>query len=284
MNSIFHALILTDLDNTLYNWLDYFAPSFRAMVHALCKKIGISEEALIEDFKRIYREKRFIEYSFSVQELGICRGRSKEEIGNLIRVAKGAFSRVRRKRLQLYPGVEETLLWAHKKKIPVIGVTNTSVFQGERRLCRLRIDGLFYGLAGWEGHDVPEEYEEKEYSSKILRKWFLRFDELKPSAKGYLRILKELKVPPKVVYIVGDSLERDVVPALQIGANAIWAKYGQEVEPKNFQTLCLITYRDQEKNSNMYEKAPTIPTVTINNFGELQQIIKLPPGFLPGFN
>jgi len=83
---------------------------------------------------------------------------------------------------------------------------------------------------------------------------------------------------------VGNSLERDITPALQIGANAIWAKYSQEVDPKNFQTLRSITYWDQERISSICEETLVIPTFTINNFRELQQIIKLPQRLLPGFD
>ena len=96
------VLIITDLDNTLYNWVDYFAPSFRGMVHALSKKSGVEEDLLIQEFRHVYNRHRSIEYSFSVQELNVFKDKSSEEIQELIKTAKGAFSRVRGKKLELY--------------------------------------------------------------------------------------------------------------------------------------------------------------------------------------
>ncbi|GAB3020455.1 HAD family hydrolase [Bowmanella dokdonensis] len=44
----------------------------------------------------------------------------------------------------------------------------------------------------------------------------------KGSADFYLEIVHRLQVPPQQVTMVGDSLEKDILPALEAGLQAIW--------------------------------------------------------------
>ncbi|MCL4299776.1 MAG: HAD family hydrolase [Anaerolineae bacterium] len=286
-------IILTDLDNTIYNWVDYFAPSFRGMVHALSKRTGIAEDNIIANFKRVYGQEETLEYAFSVQKLEMCRGKSEDEIKELVRVAKGAFSRVRGKNLKPYPNVKETLVAFKKENIPIIGVTNAPIFQAERRLRQLRLDGLFYGLVGWQGRDVPEDYpwtkeikqraEQGKYPTRITEKWSLTPDKLKPNSFGYLKVIEKLGVDIEQVYCVGDSLHKDIKPALELGAIGIWARYGQSYKPENFETLLAITYWSQERISAVYEEKVVTPTFIIDDFSELRDIVRGPQLYLPGF-
>lgn len=284
--------ILSDLDNTIYNWVDYFAPSFRGMVHALSKRTGIVEDDIVADFKGVYEQAGSLEYAFSVQELEMARSMSEDEVKDLVRIAKGAFSRVRRKNLKPYPNVQQTLNALKRENIPVIGVTNAPIFHAERRLKQLRLDGLFYGLAGWRGHDIPEDHtwtqkikeraEQGKYDTRIMRKWSLSKTELKPSSRGYLRVIEDLNLDVKHTICVGDSLYKDVKPALELDAIGVWAKYGRNFDAKNFETLLLITNWTEENISTVYDETTVVPTFIIGAFSELREIASLQP-YLPGF-
>jgi len=255
-----------------------------AMVHMLSENTGISEDEIIDDFKRVYGEKGSLEYSFSVQELEMCRNMPTEQVRTLVLWSKDAFSRVRREKLKPYDGVKETLTWAAKQGIKVIGITNSPLFQAKRRLKHLYLDSLFFGLAGWEGHHVPDNYyltrrikqleKEGKYSSRLQRAWSLSTEELKPSPIAYLRIINDLNTSHKITYVIGDSLFKDIAPALEIGAVGIWAKYGEQFDPNNFQTLLRITNWSPEKVSAVYRKDTVTPTFVVNAFSELQKIIQ----------
>ena len=41
--------VITDLDNTLYDWVAYFIPAFRAMIKALVELTGVPETRLLDD-------------------------------------------------------------------------------------------------------------------------------------------------------------------------------------------------------------------------------------------
>ena len=45
------AVLLADIDNTLYDWPSFFAPSFRAMIHALSRELDVSEDQLYDESK-----------------------------------------------------------------------------------------------------------------------------------------------------------------------------------------------------------------------------------------
>jgi len=276
-------IIITDLDNTVYNWVDYFAPSFRAMVHAIARQTKIGEEDILADFKNVYEKHGSLEYSFSVQELDLVKHMNPEDVRELIRIAKAAFSVTRQKHLAPYPGVKETLVWARKNGVRVIGVTNAPIFQARQRLRRLNIDIFFYGLAGWEGHqiredewteDIRKQVEDGGYAARIEKLWPLKHDDLKPNPVGYLMIIDTLKVSHKNTYVIGDSLAKDVAPAIDIGAVGIWAKYGLDFDKKNFDTLLKITHWDSNKVASVYNERLTNPNHTVSSFAELSSIVK----------
>lgn len=275
-------LLITDLDNTIYNWVDYYAASFRGMLHALSRTMKVPEQELIEDFRNVFKQHGTVEYSFSIQELDHCNGLNQKEIEELVRIGKGAFKIVRDANLKPYSDVVQTLQWANLNKVLVVGVTNAPVFHGKMRLKQLHLDKYFWGLAGWEGNDVPDDSYTKDirekrdsdgYKTHISKFWFLHREELKPSPLGYLRVINDVKTSHKVTYIIGDSLTKDIQPALQIGAVGIWAEYGMHFDKKNFETLLKITHWDNDKVREAYNNDIILPNYTINNYSELMDII-----------
>ena len=64
-------LLITDLDNTLYNFIDFYAPAFRGMLHALSKKLNIDEDILKEEYRKVYSIRGSLEYAFSIQEIDL---------------------------------------------------------------------------------------------------------------------------------------------------------------------------------------------------------------------
>jgi len=277
------TLLITDLDNTLYNWVDYFAPSFRGMAKVLSREMGVPIDVLLEDFKKVFAYRGSLEYSFAVQELDICKKFRSEEVKNFVDIAKTVFSMIRQKNLKPYDDVENTLKWATNSGVLIVGVTNAPVFHAEMRLKQLRIDKYFVGLAGWEGNEIPQdEYTQKihqkfetgKYNSRINRMWSLPKEELKPNPFAYLRIIYELGISHKTTYVIGDSIGKDLEPAIKIGAIGIWAKYGTEFRRENFETLLKITNWSEEKIKNTYEARTKEPHFVVNSFSEIRKIVK----------
>lgn len=271
-------VILADLDNTIYNWVDYFAPCFRAMVHAISAKTGIDESVIVGQFQKVFARYGSVEYPFSVQRLDICQSMSQERVNVLAQAARVAFGQTRRKRLVVYPGVRETLLWARANNIAVIAVSNAPWYLGWRRLWRLGLKGLFAGIAAAPGFKiedddlVAETARLKQTGFAPPLKWETPEEELKPSPSMYLAVMQALKLDASRTWIIGDSLVKDIRPALAIGAVGIWARYGTTYEARNFETLLSITHWSEEKIRAVYDEK-VVPTFTVDSFSELMRIV-----------
>jgi len=280
-----NSILITDLDNTLYNWVDYFAPSFRGMVHALSREMNLNEETLISGFREVYKKHGTLEYSFSIQELPFINNYSNEEVLKFVELGKKVFKRVRDKNLVPYEGVKETLEILHNNGVLIIAVTNAPRYQGEARLKQLKLDKYFHGIGGWEGNIIPDNIHTKKilenvgqgyYDSKYIKKrWSFIKEEMKPNPCGYLTILSSILVSHKTTYVVGDSITKDLQPGNEIGAKCIWAKYGTKFKEKNFKTLLEITHWGEEKIDMTYNQKKIDPDYVIDSFSELKDIIKM---------
>src|SRR6185503_16625163 len=107
-------LLITDLDNTLYDWEAFFIPSFIAMLDQVEKISGINRDLLESSFRRVYQHHRTTEYAFVLQEADALRlvdaHLTPDQIFAKYDSAVHAFRSERKRTLRLYPGVRETLL------------------------------------------------------------------------------------------------------------------------------------------------------------------------------
>lgn len=62
-------LLITDLDNTLYDWVTFFSAAFRSMVGELNKLLDVPEETILSEFKTIHQRYGNSEQPFAVLEL-----------------------------------------------------------------------------------------------------------------------------------------------------------------------------------------------------------------------
>ena len=65
----------------------------------------------------------------------------------------------------------------------------------------------------------------------------------------------------------------DIVPAIEIGARSVWAKYGTSFEKKNFETLMTINCWEDAEVRKQYGEHGITPEFTIQHIAELREII-----------
>lgn len=279
------SIIISDIDNTLYNFVNYFAPCFRAMVHALSKSTKISETTLTAAFRQVYANHGSVEYRYAIEELHLFRAHPRDELEKLINLGRVAFSRTARHRLTPYPGVTDGLSWARAAGIPVIGFTNAPLRYALWRLGQLGLSSYFTSIAAFEGHKEPRHIADnntdqsldelsQRYRSPIKRRIVLKEHELKPSPAGYKAILAAEHNKFDETYVIGDSQAKDLAPAMELGAIGIWAKYGTEFDSENMDTLLQITPWTESKIRQAYDMDKQIePDFTIEAFEEIQTFI-----------
>lgn len=279
------SILLADIDNTLYDWPSFFAPSFRAMVHVLSRELALPEERLYEEFRSVFARHGSLEYAFVVQELESVRSERDERIRHLVGQARGAFNRVRDKHLTPYPGVRETLEWLRRQDVIVIGVTNSPLYRAQHRLFDLKLDGLLDGLIAWEGYEtssndfsnkgfVPKGYTRIQSRLNKERIWTVVAEECKPSPEHYSRVLDILNLDPTDAWAIGDSKAKDLEPAAKLGIRTIWARYGADLDPENpdanLATLLRITHWSPSHIHTTYNKVDFIPDAIVDTFAEIR--------------
>lgn len=290
-----HKVLITDLDDTLYSWVDFFSPCFRAMVHVISQNTGMDEDTIIADFKKVYSHHRSLEYTYVVQELELVKNLTFTEKDKLVSLAHHVFGVTRRKHLKSYGTVKETFDWLLKSHIQIIAFSNAPIHVARGRLKLLGLWKYLEGLIAYEGYHVPtfdtsneylksnlnlktKTWEESEEISESKNIWKLKEEELKPSPTGYIKILDELGISPEEMCIVGDSLYKDIAPAKELGISTVHVNYKNTypVNKKNLDTLFQVTHWSGEKIEKVYEENSLQADFEITKFEELKNILKPP--------
>lgn len=230
------------MDNTLYSWVNYIVPAVEEMVEAVCRATGFPKLKVVQSLKSVYAKYESNEYPFALQESTLFREHF-PDFGSfdklVIQPARSAFAGARRRYLEPFPGVLETLRGLKERGLPVVALTDAPRNPAERRTQLMKLDELLDGLYTLPGFEFPaneegltlvskailEKDERGEYRARcpvveLPREWE------KPNEQGLLKICEDHKVNPRDVLVVGDSLHKDIAVAKKVGALDAWAEYG----------------------------------------------------------
>ncbi|MFW6375996.1 MAG: HAD family hydrolase [Thermoplasmatota archaeon] len=109
------------------------------------------------------------------------------------------------KNIELYPGVKDVLEELHERGLKIGLVTDAESVDAMDRLKKVGLLDLFDAIVTFD--DTGKK---------------------KPDPEPFLRCLDEMGSEPEEVVLVGDSLDRDVVPGKELGMVTVHAKYGDE--------------------------------------------------------
>jgi phosphoglycolate phosphatase len=277
-----HRLLITDLDNTLYDWVTFFAASFRNMVGELTKILGVPEETLLNEFKAIHQRYGNSEQPFAVLELPSLEQRfaklSRNEIIRKIDPALHRFNSTRKRTLALYQGAAETLSEIRKAGVKIVGHTEAILANSYWRLRALGIAGYFNRLYALEGKEAIHISADSRWTDPpegfvVL----VPREERKPNPRLLGDICRREGVDIASTCYLGDSLVRDVAMAKHAGVTAIWARYGTLYDPEYWKYLVKVTHWTDEDVSR--EKAleakyrDVVPDYIIDSFSQLKSIV-----------
>src|SRR5262245_22262724 len=135
-------LVITDLDNTLYDWVTFFSSAFYAMIAVAADLLKVPEEILLEECKLVHQRHHDSEAAFSLLETPTVQRRyghlSRPDQAKALDAAFHAFNRERDQTLKLYPSVRETLSYL-AQRVAVVAHTEASVVNALFRLRKLGI-------------------------------------------------------------------------------------------------------------------------------------------------
>jgi FMN phosphatase YigB (HAD superfamily) len=243
-------LLVCDLDNTLYDWVGYFVPTFNAMVEAALPIIGCDREQLLDDLREVHQRHHDSEQPFALIESSIVQrrfaGMSLAEMAKALDPAFHAFNSTRKKTLRLNPGVMEGLSSLHRAGIILVAHTESRLYGAFDRLLRLEILRYFRKVYCRErpASVHPNEAASAAWLNKVPMNLVreLAHHQAKPDPDVLLEICRTEGVEASDTAYVGDSVARDILMAKRAGVFAIWAEYGAKHDRSLYADLVRVTH------------------------------------------
>src|ERR1700761_1590127 len=248
--------LITDLDNTLFDWVDLWYRCFSPMLDEIVRISGIPRDTLIPEIKAVHEKHGTSEYSFLIEELPslqtILKSKPATEV---FASAIEIYQNERRKHLKLFPTVAETLLKIKGRGALIIGYTESMGFYSNYRIRRLGLDGVLDYVFCPEDHLVPagidpeklRQYPASHYDLRYTNQRFTPRGSKKPDAAVLNAIINGLGLSKQNCIYVGDSLIKDIPMAQTCGVEDIWAEYGQGHKRPEYKLLQDVTHWTAEE-------------------------------------
>jgi phosphoglycolate phosphatase len=274
-------VLITDLDNTLFDWVHLWHGCFSAMIEKAVEISGVPFDVLKPEIRAAHQRHGTSEYSFLLEEMpSIAASLSRQEILEKFKPAIDAYRIERRRRLQLFPTVAETLLKIKGAGAAIVGYTESMSFYSNYRVRRLGLDGVFDYMFSPADHDLPasispediRQYPASHYKFRHTVQKFTPKNSFKPDTAVLLKIISELKVDKSECVYIGDSPTKDVAMAQDAGVAHVYAKYGRALNSDAYALLEEVTHwsdEDVARERRIGEREVRPSIVLEKNFAQL---------------
>ena len=202
--------IITDLDDTIWDWLTMWHSSFEPYFKRIAKEFDLNEADLADDFKKLHQKYNTTEASFIVNELSML---SNENVKDLFEASDDKKSIIheynsnKKNGLILYDGVLETLQNLKAQGCKIIGFTESKAFFTKFRIKHLELDGLFDCIYAPVDFEVPSTvdifYGENYWEPKFTEFRYLPKETKKPAPEILDIILKDFKAKKANTIYIG---------------------------------------------------------------------------------
>ena len=272
-------LLITDLDDTLYSWIGFFVPAFYGMVDALSHILNEEKSALLQEYKQIHQQKGCVEYPYATLYLpsvmNAYPGDTLEELMQKLDPIFHRFNSIRKKRLELYPHVKETLTQISQLGIKIVGYTESAEENGFYRLQKLGIADLFQHVYVSDSQfERPDSLPSSEKTQVVHGK--------KPNPELLKQICAQESVSITEAIYVGDSITKDIYMAEVARVASVLCRYPCDPQVANDLYLQLVAISHWTDEDFQYEKEikqicqsnNIRPDYTVDSFEQLIEIIK----------
>ncbi|QCZ93302.1 HAD family hydrolase [Salinimonas iocasae] len=223
------SVLITDLDNTLFDWFTIWYETFSSMMNKASEISGVPFDTLIKEAKPVHQKYGTAEYAFILEKLPSLKKLYGEresllrEMDEAIHAARSA----RKTHLKLYKGVYDTLSELRSKRIRVIAYTESKEWYTKNRLKRLGLDYFIERLYSPQDHNVPIDEEDRTtIEFENLSCHHTPEGEKKPNPQLLLDIIEDIGAEVEDCVYVGDSELRDINMAFDANVTSVFAKYG----------------------------------------------------------
>jgi len=284
------GLLVLDLDNTLWDWVDVWVNSFSALLDGIVAETGLPMDALKAEIASIHQAHGTTEYSLLLDEIPSLRPfLNGQKPSQRFEAALHAQNSIRKHQTQLYPTVLPTLLSVKARGVKIVAYTESLSFWTEWRIKLTGLDGLIDVLYSSPDHDLPSGMSLKSIRTLPKDSYGLKRTEHRHVEKGVSkpnpRILQEIVAEHGVgvrgIAYVGDNLSKDVVMAQSVGVFDVHAAYGEAHKRPEYNLLREVTHWTPEavaRERTTVAGALPVPTFVLKEkFAEILDIFEFGP-------
>lgn len=215
-------LVITDLDDTLWQWLTTWYAGHRGFIEYLRDTAGVPEDQTSEARARFYGDGGGIEFPPTPDYLIRYTDLTTKEAVAAYPDAVAASRASRDASLVMFYGVSDALRTLADNGVTVVAHTDSPITAAVHRLHTAGLDG-----AVKEVYAAPV-FEDFGYGMYLLNTVDVHVSqwEFKPSTRVLNEIIRYHGASLDNTFYVGDSLRRDMTMARTAGITGLWAKYG----------------------------------------------------------
>lgn len=265
--------LITDVDNTLFDWVDIWYKSFSAMMNKVGEISGLNPVNLYESIREIHQRYGTSEYAFLLEEIPELKLKYGKNIKEALYPAIESYRYARKKALHPYPGVISTLTTLRENGIKLVAYTESMSFYTNYRFRKIGLDEIFDFLYSPPDHSLPSEdidslrlYPEEAYQLKRTIHRHTPIGELKPNAHILTTILQDIDVGASDALYVGDSLMKDIAMAQHAGVLDAYAAYGVAQHRDQYELLKKVTHwtpADVQRENVISAGGMVIPSIVL---------------------
>jgi phosphoglycolate phosphatase len=281
------SLLITDLDNTLYDWFEIWYGPFSAMLDTVVKMSGVESSVLEKEIRAVHQKRRTSEYSYLLDELPSLKSlHPDQKIAEVYSDAIRRFRSERKRKRRLYPDVRETLEYVKNRGTKIVAYTESLAFYTAQRILHLELDGIIDYVYSPKDHGFPEGVTPQSlrtqppdaYKFEYTEHRFTPEDKLKPAPDILRLIICEIGGNQAEVAYIGDSLMKDVAMAQDAGVYDVWARYGLVQHKAEYDLLRRVSHWSEEdvlRERELSEGATVSPSfILYESMKELRQLFE----------
>lgn len=249
-------MLITDLDNTLWDWFEAWYQSFSALLEGLVSISGMDRQTLEQQIKAVHQRRGTTEYSNLIREVpALVQFAGARDPFDVFDDALHAQNSARKGATSLYPGVEETLQTLKRGGVRIVAYTESGAYWTEWRLRHTGLDGVIDVLYSSPDHDLAAGVAPADlrtgryvgtYGLRSTEHQHLPMGVLKPNKQVLLEIVDAQGCAPVEVAYLGDSLMKDIAMAQAAGVHDVHAAYGQAQQRAEYDLLRRVTHWTDE--------------------------------------
>lgn len=156
MARVQRRLLVTDLDNTLWDWVGAWYAAYSALIRDLSDESGVPQDILENEIRAIHQNRGTSEYSNLINEIPSIRDAAAPESPHIrYNEALHTFRSQRKAKTALYPHVRETLDKLRTNGVRIVAYTESQAYWSAWRIKATGLDGVIDTLYSAADHSLP---------------------------------------------------------------------------------------------------------------------------------